>query len=90
MGHLWGSDKYSIGSHFQFPVWARAIIRDVNDPLTLLDKGKTGGLNIIDLVNVYSCPFIETQDLGRLSDNRKFEVLGRFDNSDIRGCNLLV
>ena len=51
---------------------------------------KTGGINVIDLVNIYSCPFIATQDLGKTFDNDSFSVIGRFDNSDVRGCNLLV
>jgi hypothetical protein len=76
---------------FFFPPWAKAIFRDPNDPF---DRNKEqGGINIIDLANVESCAFIETQDLGkRIAQDGKegFEVLGRFDNSDIRGCNLLV
>jgi hypothetical protein len=67
----------------------KIFIRDVNDPFTYLENGKTGGINIIDLANIYSCSFIETKDLGKVTPNG-FEVLGRFDNSDIRGCNLLV
>ena len=66
------------------------MIRDINDPYTLLAPGKTGGINIIDLANMHSCAFIETKDLGRLNSDNTFEVLGRFDNSDLRGCNLLV
>ncbi len=85
------SQAYSAGEGiFGCPPWMQVRVRDTNDPLTLLPDGKTGGLNIIDLANVNSCSFIATQDLGkRLSDGR-FEVLGRFDNSDIRGCNLMV
>lgn len=75
---------------FQSPPWMRISIRDINDPLTLINDGKTGGINVIDLANLYSCSFIATQDLGRLHPNNSFEILGRFDNSDIRGCNLLV
>ncbi|HIP37425.1 MAG TPA: acyl transferase [Crocinitomix sp.] len=74
---------------FVTPPWMRVLSRDINDPFTYTPKGKTGGLNIIDLANVYSCAFIATQDLGKVYDDY-FEVLGRFDNSDIRGCNLLV
>ncbi len=74
---------------FQSPPWMKILIRDVNDPFTYLPKGKAGGINIIDLANIYSCSFIETKDLGRIT-SEGFEVLGRFDNSDIRGCNLLV
>ena len=64
--------------------------RDMNDPLSPAGPGQTGGINVIDLANLNSCSFIATQDLGRIHADGKFEVLGRFDNSDIRGCNLLV
>ena len=66
------------------------LIRDTEDALSYLADGKTGGINIIDLANVNSCSFIATQDLGKKNPNHSFEVLGRFDASDIRGCNLLV
>ena len=68
----------------------KVLIRDINDPLSILDSNKTGGINVIDLANIYSCPFIATQDLGKCFDDGTFSVLGRFSNSDIRGCNLLV
>jgi hypothetical protein len=68
----------------------KVLIRDINDPYTMLAPGKTGGINIIDLANAHSCAFIETKDLGRINADGTFEVLGRFDNSDLRGCNLLV
>lgn len=85
------SQAYSKGEgKFNTPPWMKILIRDMNDPLTLLDKNKTGGINIIDLANIYSCSFISTQDLGRLHDDKTFEVLGRFDTSDIRGCNLMI
>jgi phenylacetate-coenzyme A ligase PaaK-like adenylate-forming protein len=85
------SQAYSLGEGiFQCPQWMQILIRDTNDPLTLLAEGKTGGINVIDLANINSCSFIATQDLGRKIDRQRFEVLGRFDNSDIRGCNLLV
>ncbi|MET3980711.1 phenylacetate-coenzyme A ligase PaaK-like adenylate-forming protein [Mucilaginibacter sp. UYP27] len=85
------SQAYSKGEGiFNCPPWMRIITRDTNDPLTLIDGGKTGGVNIIDLANINSCSFIATQDLGKVYDDGSFEVLGRFDNSDIRGCNLLV
>jgi len=58
--------------------------------LTYQDHKKTGGINVIDLANIDSCAFIATQDLGKTYDNSTFEVLGRFDNSDVRGCNLMV
>ncbi len=75
---------------FSCPPWMRIITRDTNDPLSLTTQGKTGGINIIDLANINSCSFIATQDLGKVYDDGSFEVLGRFDNADIRGCNLLI
>ena len=66
------------------------MMRDTEDPLSYIGNGKTGGINVIDLANINSCSFIATQDLGKRYDNGTFEVLGRFDNSDIRGCNLMV
>jgi phenylacetate-coenzyme A ligase PaaK-like adenylate-forming protein len=85
------SQAYSKGNGvFETPPWMQILIRDTEDPLTILPKGKTGGLNIIDLANINSCAFIATQDLGKTHHNNTFEVLGRFDNSDIRGCNLMV
>lgn len=74
---------------FDQPAWMRVLIRDVNDPLSYVREGKSGGINIIDIANLNSCSFIATQDLGKLTGSQ-FEILGRFDNSDIRGCNLLV
>lgn len=68
----------------------KILVRDINDPFKRLETGKAGALNVIDLANIYSCAFVETQDLGRVSQDGSFEVLGRIDNSDIRGCNLLV
>ena len=84
------SQAYSKGSGvFQCPPWMRVSCRDTNDPLS--NNKKSGGINIIDLANVYSCSFIASQDLGKIVENNKtFEVLGRFDTSDIRGCNLMV
>lgn len=85
------SQGYSSGNGiFESPNWMKIITRDINDPLTILKGNKTGGINVIDLANVYSCSFIATQDLGKVISTNRFEVLGRFDNSDIRGCNLLV
>lgn len=74
---------------FETPSWMKVLIREVNDPFHYLDEGKTGGINVIDLANINSCSFIATQDLGRIV-GAEFEIMGRFDNSDIRGCNLLV
>jgi len=75
---------------FLNPPWMEVLVRDPNDPLSYMDHGKTGGLNIIDLANLYSCSFIATSDLGRNYEDGSFEVLGRFEQADIRGCNLLV
>jgi hypothetical protein len=66
------------------------LIRDTEDALTYVNMEKSGGVNVIDLANINSCSFIATQDLGKKYPNNTFEILGRFDNSDIRGCNLMV
>jgi len=85
------SQAYSKGEGiFNCPPWMKIITRDPNDPLELLQNNKAGGINIIDLANINSCSFIATQDLGKVYPDGSFEVLGRFDNSDIRGCNLLI
>jgi hypothetical protein len=85
------SQAYSKGGGlFSAPKWMKIQIRDTYDPFSYLPNGKSGGINVIDLANIYSCSFIETKDLGKINKNGQFEVLGRFDNSDIRGCNLLV
>jgi len=85
------SQAYSIADGiFRYPPWMKILIRDMNDPFSLVEYGRNGGINIIDLANVNSCSFIATKDIGRSYDAESFEVLGRFDNSDIRGCNLLI
>lgn len=86
------SQAYSKGDGvFYCPPWMKILIRDPLDPLNIFTESSvTGGINIIDLANLNSCSFISTGDLGKLRDDDGFEVLGRFDNSDIRGCNLLV
>ena len=85
------SQAYSLGNGvFDCPPWMQILVRDTEDALTYIPDGKTGGINIIDLANINSCSFIATQDLGKKNPNNSFEVLGRFDNSDIRGCNLMV
>lgn len=85
------SQAWSAGDGiFNTPPWMKILIRDTNDPLSLLKNGKTGGINVIDLANMDSCSFIATQDLGRILPEESFEVIGRFDHSDVRGCNLLV
>ena len=85
------SQAYSKGHGvFQCPPWMKILIRDTEDPLSLLSNGKAGGMNVIDLANKNSCSFIATQDLGKVLNETSFTILGRFDNSDIRGCNLLI
>lgn len=85
------SQAYSYGEgRFRTPPWMQVWIRDPEDPLSYLSTGKTGGINVIDLANVHSCSFIATQDLGKLHPDGCFEVLGRFDDSDLRGCNLML
>ena len=77
------------GNQFKTPPWMKVLIRDPEDALTITEGEKTGAINIIDLANINSCSFIATQDLGKLHKDG-FEVLGRFDHSDVRGCNLMV
>lgn len=85
------SQAYSKGQgKFRTPPWMKIMIRDTYDPFSYLEDGKSGGINVIDLANINSCSFIETKDLGRINEDKSFEILGRFDYSDIRGCNLLV
>lgn len=85
------SQAYAIkDGQFKNPPWLKFMIRDVNDPLGYLPLYKTGGINVIDLANVYSCCFIATQDLGQLDKEGKLKLMGRYDNSDIRGCNLML
>ena len=85
------SQAYSKGEGlFSCPPWLKILIRDINDPLSYLPQGKSGAINIIDLANIHSVSFLATKDLGKLTKNNQFTILGRFDNSDIRGCNLLV
>ncbi|TXE09025.1 acyl transferase [Gelidibacter salicanalis] len=85
------SQAYSKGHGvFECPKWMGIITRDPEDALTILPKNKTGGINVIDLANINACAFIATQDLGKVLPDNQFEIIGRFDNSDIRGCNLMV
>ena len=85
------SQAYSFGAGVFKPCpTLKIILRDINDPLTLNNSLSSGGINVIDLANVDSCAFLETKDIGKLYPDGSFEVLGRFDNSDIRGCNLMV
>jgi len=85
------SQAYSKGAGiFETPPWMKFFIREANDPMTEAKTGRTGGINVIDLANIYSCSFIATSDLGRRIPGKGVEILGRFDYSDIRGCNLMV
>ncbi|MBD8084031.1 LuxE/PaaK family acyltransferase [Chryseobacterium caseinilyticum] len=84
------SQAYSLGENlYQCPNWMRVLVRNVEDPFSYEKEGRTGAINIIDLANIHSCSFIATQDLGKIMGD-KFQVLGRIDHSDIRGCSLLV
>ncbi|WP_040280419.1 LuxE/PaaK family acyltransferase [Psychroserpens damuponensis] len=85
------SQAYSLGDGiFECPNWMRILTRDPEDALTIHTTQKTGGINVIDLANINSCSFIATQDLGRVHNDHTFEIIGRFDSSDIRGCNLMA
>lgn len=85
------SQAYSKGhGKFTCPPWMQVSIRDINDPFSNVGNDQAGGINIIDLANVYSCSFIATDDLGRCCEDGTFEVLGRLDQSDIRGCSQMV
>jgi phenylacetate-coenzyme A ligase PaaK-like adenylate-forming protein len=85
------SQAYSSGNGvFQTPNCMKILIRDINDPFQYLPNGRTGGVNVVDLGNIDSCCFVETKDLGKIDRNDEIRLLGRFDNSDIRGCNLLL
>jgi hypothetical protein len=85
------SQAYSKGDGvFYCPPHMKVLIREVNDPLSLARIGKTGGVNVVDLANVHSCAFIATQDLGKLHPDGSFEIQGRFDHAEVRGCNLMV
>lgn len=85
------SQAYSKGNGiFHAPPWMKVFIRDAEDPLGRQGHGTVGGVNIIDLANIHSCAFIATDDLGRNCGDGGFEILGRFDHADIRGCNLMA
>ncbi|GAB7255655.1 LuxE/PaaK family acyltransferase [Polaribacter sp. OB-PA-B3] len=85
------SQGYSKGNGvFNTPPWMQILTRDTEDALSINPHGKNGGINVIDLANYNSCSFIATQDLGKVYADNSFEIIGRFDNSDIRGCNLMV
>ena len=85
------SQAYSLGENvYDCPNWMRILVRNAEDPFNYEKEGRTGAINIIDLANIHSCSFIATQDLGKTLPDGKFQVLGRIDHSDIRGCSLLV
>ena len=85
------SQGYSAGEGiYNTPPWMKILVRDIYDPFLFVESGKAGGINVIDLANIYSCSFIETKDIGIIHTDGKFEISGRFDYSDTRGCNLLV
>jgi hypothetical protein len=85
------SQAYSNGKGlFRCPPWMKIVIRDPYDPFTNLPNQRAGAINIIDLANIYSCSFIQTEDLGKVYENDSFEVLGRMNEAQLRGCNLLV
>lgn len=85
------SQGYSEGDGiFKCPPWMKVLRRDLYDPILVADNIGKGGLNVIDLANIYSCSFIATQDLVNIINNNEYEILGRTNNADIRGCNLMV
>lgn len=85
------SQAWSHGNgKFQSPPWMKILIRDPNDPFSFLTAGKTGGINVVDFANAFSCPFIATDDLGMLNENGSFEIIGRFDIASVRGCNTMI
>ena len=85
------SQAYSKGDGiFSCPNWMKVFVRDINDPNFLHKDNRSGGINIIDLANFNSCSFIATEDMGSIHKNGSFEIMGRIDHSDTRGCNLLV
>jgi phenylacetate-coenzyme A ligase PaaK-like adenylate-forming protein len=86
LSQAWSSGK----GLFHAPPWMKIRTRDINDPLAAAGDGVTGAVNIIDLANVHSCSFIATDDLGKTYPDGSFEILGRFDYSDVRGCNLMI
>ncbi len=85
------SQAYSKGlGVYSCPPWMKILIRDSTDPKKYYNNNHSGCINCIDLANMYSCPFISTKDIGKMQGNNFFEVLGRMDQSDVRGCNLMV
>ncbi len=91
MTELLSQAYYTSSGFFQTPCWMKVLIRDIHAPLTILPPGYNGGINIIDLANSHSCAFIATDDIGTtINNDRSFDVLGRMDHHELRGCNLMV
>lgn len=90
MTELFSQGWMSDSGRFHTPPWMKVIIRETDDPFSYAENGKTGGINVVDLANLDSCAFISTSDLGKKFDDETFDVLGRFDHSDVRGCNLMI
>jgi hypothetical protein len=84
------SQAYGVNGSMDCPPWMRIVVRDETDPFSIFELGGTGAVNVIDLANLYSCSFIATDDMGKICTDGSFEVLGRMDNSDVRGCSLMV
>lgn len=90
MTELFSQGWMSDSGRFHTPPWMKVMIRETDDPFSYAENGKTGGINVVDLANLDSCAFISTSDLGKKFDDETFDVLGRFDHSDVRGCNLMI
>ena len=84
------SQAYGVNGKMTCSPWMKVLIRDETDPFTIYNATGAGAINIIDLANLYSCSFIATEDIGRLNEDGSFEILGRLDHSDVRGCSLMV
>jgi hypothetical protein len=84
------AQAYGVDGKMNYPPWMKVLLRDETDPFSIFENPGSGAINIIDLANIYSCSFIATEDAGRLNTDGSFEILGRLDNSDIRGCSLMV
>ena len=90
MTELFSQAWLNDSGRFNTPPWMKVMIRETDDPFSYAENGKTGGINVVDLANLDSCSFISTSDLGKKHTDETFDVLGRFDHSDVRGCNLMI
>jgi hypothetical protein len=90
MTELFSQAWLNDSGRFHLPPWMKVMIRETDDPFSYAENGKTGGINVVDLANLDSCTFISTSDLGKKHADETFDVLGRFDHSDVRGCNLMI